>query len=137
MSITRNDVITASGSYPERLKSKELTQEVTDNIDKLIIPVNNLLAELGIKSVKISSGFRPSAINAAVANAAKKSAHQSGEAVDIIDDKGQSLAKKITLKLLEKYDLYMEDPAYTIGKNTNWVHLSTRKTRSGKRIFIP
>ena len=137
MNITRNDVITASGAYPERANSPELTEEVKDNIDELIEKVNALLADLGVKSVKLSSGFRPSAVNAKIANAAKKSNHSIGKALDIMDDKNQSLAKKVTIELLEKHDLYMEDPAYTKGKSTNWVHLQTPKTKSGKRVFIP
>jgi hypothetical protein len=36
-------------------------------------------------------------------------------------------------KLLEQYDLYMEDPLYT----TTWVHLQTRPTKSGSRVFKP
>lgn len=137
MNITRNDVITASGSYPERAKSPELTDEVKSNIDDLVTRVNALLADIGVKSAKLSSGFRPSAVNAAIANAAKKSNHSIGKALDIIDDKNQSLAKKITIPLLEKHGLYMEDMKHTIGKNTNWLHLQTTKTKSGKRIFIP
>lgn len=133
--ITREDVITASGTYPERAKSPELTQEVLDNIDELLRRVNPLLERLGIKNAKVTSGFRPSGVNSKVG--ATKSAHVTGEALDILDDKGQSLAKSITRALLEEFDLYREDSDHTIGKYTNWCHLSTRKTKSGKRIFIP
>lgn len=137
--ITLNDYLTASGRYPEREHSEELTEELLDNANKLLEVVNAFLTELGISKTNITSGFRPSEVNANVANAAKKSNHTLCLAVDIMDSKDQILANKILarLDLLEKYDLYMESPKSTIGKNTNWVHLSIAKTKSGNRVFIP
>jgi len=142
--ITRKDVVTGSGSYPEREKSPELTPEVLKNIDELLVRVNKLLADPALAAaikklgkLKVSSGFRPSAINANIANAAKKSNHMTGESLDLLDDKDQSLAKAITKGLLIKYDLYMESPTHTIGKLSNWTHLQTKKTLSGNRIFFP
>jgi hypothetical protein len=129
--------VTANGRYPEREKSPELTEAVLAKAKYLLIRVNALLDELSIEVRDCTSGFRTSAANSSTPNSAKRSAHMTGEAVDIMDDKKQSLAKKITVKLLEKYDLYMEDPKYTIGKNTNWVHLQTRRTASGNRVFRP
>lgn len=135
--ITVEAVATSSGRYPDRAKSPEYTQTVIGNINQLILPVNALLNEIGVKRVDITSGFRTQASNDATANSARRSNHMLGKAVDILDDKDQSLAKKITLDLLEKYDLYMEDPDFTKGKNTNWVHLQIAKTGSGRRIFKP
>jgi len=60
-----------------------------------------------------------------------------GNAIDIIDDKQQSLANKLTPEILAKYNLYMEDKSATIGKVTNWVHLQTVAPKSKKRIFLP
>jgi hypothetical protein len=60
-----------------------------------------------------------------------------GLALDILDDKLQTLAKLITKELLIKYDLYMEHPSDTIGKSANWLHLQSAKTASGNRIFHP
>lgn len=118
----------------------ELTQEVLENINILLEKVNALFWELKITDAKVSSGWRPAAINATVANAAKKSHHMTGKAVDIVDDKEQSIAKKILSnpELLKKYDLWLEDPAHTKGKNTNWVHLDIG-TRSERplRMFKP
>jgi hypothetical protein len=63
-----------------------------------------------------------------------------GKAIDIKDDKDQKLASLILSnpQLLKKYDLWLEDPAHTKGKNTNWVHLDvgTRKDRD-LRMFKP
>jgi len=121
--------------YPQ-----ELTQEILDNIIILLEKVNALLWELKITKAEVSSGWRPAAVNSQVANAAKKSLHMTGKAVDIKDDSGQSLAAKILSQpdLLKKYELWLEDPAHTKGKNTNWVHLDIG-SRSDRplRMFKP
>jgi uncharacterized protein YcbK (DUF882 family) len=138
--IQLNDLLTSSGSYPDRAKSKELTKEVLDNAKTLLEKVNSLLKDLGITNVKLSSGFRPSSVNASIANAAKKSAHMICKALDIIDDKDQTIGKLVSSKpeLLRKYGLFIEDLGSTKGKNTNWVHLDIvdRKDRPS-RSFKP
>jgi hypothetical protein len=136
--ITLHDYFTSSGRYPERDLSPEKTQTVINNAKELILRVNLLLAHLKITTpVSITSGFRPSSVNGKIANAATRSAHQSGEALDLLDNKNQTLCKAINRDLLEQFDLYREDSDFTQGKNTNWCHLQTRKTASGKRIFKP
>lgn len=138
--ITLSDLITSSGKYPERAQSSELTQELKENGVKLLIKINQFLKELGITKATTSSGFRTSAANAATANAAKKSLHQKCLAIDILDDKDQSLGKLILSKpeLLEKYGLWIEDLNSTKGQNTNWVHLDMGSRTPRKiRSFIP
>lgn len=125
--------ITASGKYKERLNSEELTKEVKDNATVLLNRVNQLLKDLGIESVIVSSGFRPSKVNANIKGAAKKSLHMTGKAVDIADAKHE-IAHKILARpdLLKKYDLWMEDIVHT----PTWVHLDigVRKERE-LRVF--
>lgn len=137
--ITLKDYVTASGKYPNRDNSPELTELVVQNAVNLIIQINRLLKDLGVKDVKVSSGFRPSAANQA-AGGAKKSLHQRGLACDILDDKNQTLYKLIAAKpdLLLKHGLWMEHGDFTKGKWTNWVHLDMG-TRSERpvRIFKP
>ena len=141
--ITLQDYLTASGSYPDRAKSPELTPELLKNAEDLLSRVNALLQDLGISSAKVSSGFRPSAVNASIANAAKKSHHQRCAAIDILDDKDQSLAKKLCKdaednkqnSLLAKHGLYMEHPQHTIGKHTNWFHVQSVPPRSKSLVF--
>lgn len=119
---------------------QELTEEVVLNINILLEKVNALLWELKITEAKVSSGWRPAAINANVANSAKKSHHMTGKALDILDDAGQSIAAKILLnpELLKRYDLWLEDPAHTKGKHTNWVHLDIgTRTDRPLRMFKP
>jgi len=135
--ITLEQYLTASGSYPDRATHKELTKEYVENAKKLLKVVNQALKDLGIKSVRVSSGFRPSSVNKATKGAAKVSSHLSCEAIDLVDDKNQSLCKLFTKEVLEKYNLFREDSDATIGKVSNWCHLQTRKTSSGKRIFKP
>lgn len=141
--ITLDDYITASNKYPERAKSPELTQPVKDNAIILLEKVNALLADLGISGpFKVSSGFRPSSVNSATPNAAKRSMHQTGMAIDILDDKKQKIAKLILSRpdLLKKYGLWLESPEHTIGKWTNWCHLdmdSTIRKDRPVRVFIP
>jgi hypothetical protein len=112
--------ITASGKYKDRLDSNELTKEVKDNAVLLLNKVNQLLKELGIDKASVSSGFRPSAVNAATKGAAKKSLHMIGKAVDIVDPKNE-LYDKIFARpdLLTKYKLWMEDKSAT----PTWAHL--------------
>lgn len=129
-----SDYITASGRYMDRLQHSELTDEVKDNARKLLAVVNQLLDELGIKSANVTSGFRPSNVNKNTPGAAKKSLHQQGLAVDMLDDKDQTLAKLIQSKpeMLKKYNLWLEDPEATVGKQTCWVHLDL-----GSRVDRP
>jgi hypothetical protein len=141
--ITLNEYITASGRYPDRLNSSELTKSVKTNATTLLEKVNALLLDLGVSGpFSVSSGFRPSAVNGATPNAAKGSLHQSGQAIDIVDDKKQTLAKLVQSKpeLLKKHGLWLEHPNNTIGKNTNWCHLdmdSTIRKDRPVRVFIP
>ncbi len=133
--ITLEDYITASGKYKDRLQSEELTDEVKDNAIQLLNKVNQLLKELGITSCTVSSGFRPSAVNANIKGAAKKSLHMVGKAVDIADVNNE-IGKKILTRpdLLKKYSLWLEDITCT----ATWCHLDigTRKDRE-LRIFKP
>ncbi len=126
--------VTASGKYPERLQSPELTQEVKDNAVKLLNKINQLLRELGIDKVTVSSGFRPSSVNSKIKNAAKKSNHLTGHACDLLDLDGKldELFMK-NLDKLEKYSLYIEHPDST----KNWSHLQDVAPKSKNRVFKP
>ncbi len=132
--ITLKDYLTASGSYPDREKHKELTEDYLKNAEELLTAVNSFLDEIKwTGSRKVSSGFRPSAANSA-AGGAKKSLHMTCQAVDLADD---NLAKECEKhpKSLKKYGLFLEDPASTKG----WCHLDISKTRADRpsRKFKP
>lgn len=139
--LTIDRILTSDSKYPERLKSPECTQIVKDNAARLVAAVNAFLQEIGIQSVTVSSGFRTSGANSALANSAKKSLHMQSLAVDLLDNKEQSLAKLIETKpeLMRKYGLFMENKDYTKGQWSNWVHLDISPTRSDRpnRVFNP
>ena len=124
----------------EKTYASELSQDIINNINELLDKVNCLLFELKVEKVSVSSGWRPAAVNAATAGSAKKSLHMTGKAVDILDSSDQQLAHLVLSKpeLLKTYGLWVEDPASTKGKNTNWVHLDIG-TRSDRplRMFKP
>jgi hypothetical protein len=124
----------------EKTYASELSQEIINNINELLDKVNGLLFDLGVQKGEVSSGWRPAAINAQTANAAKRSLHMIGKAVDIHDDANQTLGKAILCRpeLLKNYGLWMEDLASTKGQNTNWVHLDIgSRTDRALRVFKP
>lgn len=128
-------------SRDEILKGRDrdypLDAELTTNLDKLLIAVNQIRQAWG-KPLIVTSGYRPGHYNKS-ARGAKRSAHMTCEAVDFQDGDGSFAAWCLSnLKLLEEAGLYMESPLYTHeppGKR--WVHLQTRRPPSGNRVFIP
>jgi hypothetical protein len=126
------DILNSHGKHPEREKSDECTSEVRIKAADLAERVSRLVDHLGIKPI-ISSGFRTTEANRK-AGGSRSSAHLSGEAVDL-EDKDGKIAILINARpdLLATYDLYMENTNYT----SKWVHLQTRPTLSGRRIFVP
>lgn len=122
--LTVDDILTSSGKYPERATSSECTAEVRGNAYTLVSKVNSLFLDLGVPdSLSVSSGFRTQAANAGIPNAAKKSSHMEGKAVDLLDADGK-LDAAIFAKpeLLVKHNLYLEHPESTTG----WTHLDIR-----------
>lgn len=62
------------------------------------------------------------------------SQHLLGKAADLADRDGSLTAFCVAnLALLERAQLWMEDPSRTRG----WVHLQTSPPTSGRRIFLP
>lgn len=111
---------------------KEYTQEVSDNLDKLLIAIN-VIRTAYAKPMRVTSGWRPSSVNGGVGGA-KRSNHMLGLAVDIADPDG-TLAKWLlnNLVVVQKAGLYLEDFRWTKG----WVHFQLVAPKSGRRIFIP
>lgn len=113
-----------------RDKQFPLTPEMEVNLENLVKAITPIRIAWGQPMV-ISSGYRPASINASVGGA-KLSAHQTCQAVDIVDKDGK-LAEWLlkNLDILVENELYLESPKFTNG----WVHLQTRPTRN--RVFIP
>lgn len=83
----------------------------------------------------IASGWRPPAINDATSNAAAKSKHITGEAIDLRDHGTRDLARWClkNLDALEEIGLWMEDPQWT----PSWVHLQIVPPGSRRRVYCP
>lgn len=111
----------------------EYSQEISDNLDKLLVPLNKFREAYG-KPMAVTSGWRPPSLNSTVKGAAPKSNHQRGLACDFKDSDG-SLDQFCmdNLDLLEKLGLYLEHPDATKG----WCHLQCVPPRSGNRVFRP
>lgn len=109
-----------------------LTSEMEENLKKLIYAINMFRA-LYNRPMKVTSGYRPIALNLAVGGA-KASNHTLCLAIDISDVDGQ--LREFTLKhldALKRLGLYCEDFRWTKG----WIHYQCVPPKSGKRIFIP
>jgi len=120
----------------------EITPAIEANADNLLEKVNALLEECiangwiprvnpatgTLISGQMNGGFRPQACPVG----APTSSHKTGEGVDIADV-GNALDGMIDDDMLERHGLYRESPEDT----QNWVHLSTRAPRSGRRTFKP
>lgn len=106
--------------------------------DDLLLKVNSLLQELGIKEPVQTSGFRTIAHNAAIGGA-PNSLHCLAHAIDL-DDKRRIIGSKLYANLdkLKSRNLAMEDLAYCVRANGNkWVHLQNILPKSGKTVFVP
>lgn len=127
-----SSMITMEELLMKRAKFEELPEELQKNGKDLLDKLNKFRKEYS-KPMYVSSGYRPPDINKAIGGGSK-SAHMSLQACDFKDADGklkEFIAKDPTI--LERCDLYMEDPTYT----KTWVHLQNRPAKSGNRIFKP
>lgn len=122
--------------YPE-----ELTPEIRAAASALMPKVNRFMsmfyaANPGAAQRRITSGWRPPAINRRVKNAAKKSNHMTGHAVDISDD-DEALDTwaqgREGVKALQACGLWMEHRHAT----PRWAHFQDVRPGSGWRVFHP
>ena len=120
----------------------DLTPEIVRNAGHLLRKVNNLIVLMHDVEVEshpvtgnpITSGWRPPAINAGTRNAAPRSHHMSGNAVDLYDPVGAIDDWCMGhLDFLAEAGLWMEHPSATKG----WCHLQQMPPRSGRRVFWP
>lgn len=100
----------------------------------LLARLNSLLAVFG-EDRAVNSGWRPPEVNSATPNAALKSKHMTGNAVDLADPEGDldDWCSENDGSRLIQYGLWMESPAATKG----WCHLQNLPPKSGKRVFFP
>lgn len=112
----------------------EWSAEIESNATDLLDRVNALLQEFG-QSRGVNSGWRPAAVNASTPNAAPKSKHMLGQAIDLADPEGDldEWCAENDGERLKPYGLWMEHPAATKG----WCHLQSVPPKSGRRVFYP
>jgi hypothetical protein len=115
-------------------------EDVRTNAAELLERVNTLLAIAAVAGLPeaaephVNSGWRSAEYNARVPNAAPRSKHITGQAVDIADPEGALDNWCVTnLHELEAAGLWLEHPLATKG----WCHLQSVAPRSGSRMFYP
>jgi len=83
----------------------------------------------------VASGWRPREVNDATSNAAARSNHIFGNAIDLRDTSGRDLARWCLRNEddMAEIGLWMEDPRWT----PSWVHLQRVPPKSGRRVYIP
>jgi hypothetical protein len=130
--LTPYDILTSSERHKDRLEDPECTLQVRIATAALADKVTRLLNHLEITATVVS-GFRTKAANAS-AHGASDSHHMTGHAVDLCDLRGR-LSSEIMRdpSVLDKFDLYLENPQYTPG----WLHVQDVAPKSGHRIFTP
>lgn len=123
-----------------RIANEQPSQEIRESASMLLTHVNALLMEPDLgkfeaaREPKVNSGWRTPGYNASIANAAPKSKHMSGEAIDIADPQNKVGYYLMTHRnLLTKHGLYMENAGVTL----NWLHLQCVPPRSGNLVFFP
>lgn len=113
--------------------------EVSANALELLAKVNLLLARAApyvacAALPRINSGWRPEAYNATVPNAAPRSKHITGQAVDIADPDGELDDWCMqNIDALTDAGLWLEHPLATKG----WTHFQSVPPRSNNRVFYP
>lgn len=128
--------------------ASELTDAVRANAAETVRRANLLLEAAGrdgvtptddaVTGCPVGSGWRPAGVNAATANAVKGSRHQTGQALDIRDDR---TSRKLCAwavspagrAALESIGLWCERPQWT----PSWLHVQTVPPESGVRFFVP
>lgn len=117
----------------------ELSHEIRGNAQETVRRVNLLLSHYvaavpGAERPRVTSGWRPRAINAGTANAAPRSRHMTAEACDLSDPEGDLDQWCMdNLEVLDGCGLWLEHPAAT----KSWSHLQIVPPRSGRRVFYP
>lgn len=111
----------------------DMTAEILENATETVAKANQLLKAFG-EDRKVTSGWRPPSVNAATPNAAAKSKHMTGQAIDLADPDGDLDDWCFDhLETLAEIGLWLESPASTKG----WCHVQILPPKSGKRVFFP
>lgn len=138
--ITVADILTSSGKFPMRPVDHPPPAEHIENAKQLAQRVTALLAMFG-HTRRVTSGYRPAAVNAATPGAAKKSNHIICAAADLEDHNGMLGEFCMAhLDYLADVGLWLEHPVDTFVRNKDgsfarWCHLQIFPPRSKSRVF--
>lgn len=113
------------------------SEEIKRNADDLLLRVNLLLPFMvgvdfeahPVTRSLVSSGWRPPSVNAGIPNAAPRSKHMTGQAIDLYDPDGDLDAwcwNHSDILSRPEIDLYQEHPSATRG----WLHLQSVPPKS-------
>ena len=130
-------IITRQMYLKGREKKFELTDDLSNNANKIIARASELLSRAGIDKAYVTSGWRPKSINSSVGGA-PNSLHIYCLAIDIFD-KNKTLGQwcVTNLEALSEIGLWMESLTKTHAGDEPWVHLQCQAPPSGNRIFLP
>lgn len=109
------------------------TQEQLLNMEHLANCITQLETAYGQEFV-VTSGLRTEAMQSKINPNRMKSAHLTGQAVDILD-----LEKDVwrwlidNIKLVRQLKLCLEDKSFT----ERWVHIQSKPTKYGNIVFVP
>jgi len=112
--------------------------ELQASAKDLLLKTNSLLAELGIKNVTLTSGYRSPEHNKAIGGATNSN-HCKARAVDVADpDHRIGRLIEANLGVLTRRGMAMENLSYCERLNGNkWCHLQSVLPASGKPVFVP
>lgn len=123
----------------DRQYPSELTDSIRASAAETVARANLLLSSYRLNTKddeprKVNSGWRPAIINAATPNAAPRSKHMLGQAIDISDPEGDLDEWCLEhAEVLEAVGLWQEHPSATKG----WCHVQIVPPKSGRRVFYP
>ena len=123
----------------DKMYARDLTDAIIANAMVTVQKANALLDRYEAitgdhESRHVTSGWRPPALNAQTPNAAARSKHMTGQAIDLSDP--ESDLDEWCLDhpdVLEEIGFWQEHPSATKG----WAHFQTVPPKSGKRVFYP
>lgn len=128
------ELLASSTATAKKIMNVPDAQEMC-NLCALVHHVLQPLRDELKQPIKISSGFRSKALNAAVGGVTN-SQHTLGQAVDISIDGDMNFASRIVAIIRAKCDfdqLIFEHNA----KGTHWVHVSYRSDGQNRKQYIP
>ena len=122
--------LTASTTATAKKINNDPTPEISENLKQLVDKVLDPLRDAYGKTIRVNSGYRSPALNAAV-KGSKTSQHVKGQAADITAGNKQEnkklfeLAQELNLPYCQLID----------EKNFSWVHISYDKNNVKRQIL--